>query len=424
MIDNMDGHIKTLSRFVLDDDKIVTYKWLSKELQVHVNVSKQILAKFWNEHKRNKIVDSTVLLIGTLNDGSMRVEVVKESNLLEAKSKFREILAEHIYSIQKSLPDLELLAIAGEGDVNYSAIKCKESIERSDVELSKIRWGKSFNEKSPQKIAKVKGSSVTKSSPQKDEKVVEQVKEETVEKKTSPENQNSKVLHKKSHGSKKPAQTAKTGFKSLFGKNVKKEQTNYENSFEEEKKICETVPKSDSSTSQTDGNKRLHESGEKKSVLENKTVKSSKTEKSKKQRGKKRNRSEDTKKEHKRIRIISDSDSSISDNNSGAEELPPSPENIPPTKPRSPSPPKEKYEGGKRRILKVKDQVFEEDGFIVTKKVHEYESCSEDEIEVIPPPKETKPLKKSSPTKKTTKRGKQNNSSSKQTTLNNFFKKT
>ncbi|CAL7935641.1 unnamed protein product [Xylocopa violacea] len=134
-------------------------------------------------------------------------------------------------------------------------------------------------------------------------------------------------------------------------------------------------------------------------------------------RGKKRNRSKETTniaKRWKRIAIQSDSIDTEPSDEEPEEETPPSPENIPPPRERSVSPPKHKVENGKRKVLKLVDKTFEEDGFLVTKKVHVYESCSEDDLEVV---ESKKPAASESHSEL---KGKKN---TKQTSLTNFFKK-
>ena len=84
------------------------------------------------------------MLIGNLKTGGMRVEVVKDCDLEKAKEKFEKIISEHVYSLQKTLLDIELLATAGKGDSKYSAITCEKSVVMDDEELLRMRWGKAI----------------------------------------------------------------------------------------------------------------------------------------------------------------------------------------------------------------------------------------------------------------------------------------
>lgn len=393
-------------------------------MEVHVNVAKQILWEFWQRYKEEKNFDCAFLLMGILHDGGMHVEVLKEKDLLRAKQKFTKIVSEHIYSLQKVLPEIQILGLAENGDVKYSAIKCLECNERSDKEMHILRWGTVLPE--VQSIPQEKAESISKP-----------IKEGIQE---SPENKS--VVIKKN--------TQKKGFNNLFEKannrqktlsstssnreklemdtSNKMKQTSKGNSFElmektiqkggldnflqQGKNLVETV----SSVSQKvkeNTNSIVQENVEKKVTLENKNNKK------KNIRGKKRNRSKEDNgivKKRKRITIQSDSsDTELSDKEQEEEsEVVPSPEKCSSVRTRSPSPPKVKFESGKRKILKMVDKTFMEDGYLVTKKVHVYESCSEDEPEI------TEVKKSITPELHPETKGKKN---TKQTTLMNFFKK-
>ncbi|XP_034177624.2 uncharacterized protein LOC117603031 isoform X1 [Osmia lignaria lignaria] len=424
IIESLDKYLETVAGYIFDDDKVVTYKWLSKELEVHVDMAKQILWKFWQRYKEEKSFDCTFLLMGILHDDGMRVEVVKEKDLATAEEKYAKILSEHIYSLQKALAKVQLLEMTDDGDVRYSAIKCIESNERSNEEMHILRWGAKSNEVQPVSEEKINY-------------VSEPVK---MKEEISPE--------KKSMDKKKNAQ--KKGFDSLFGKvankqktistlsNTKKVETDSTkqtlskedvpkpqkknaqgglSSFLQQNKIEEKVKNTASPESNTNTDCVLKDITEKETILENKK------ERNKNRHGKKRNRSKDISsatKRRKRITIQSDSSDTddkeenvelISDEERKKES---SPETIPPVKVSSDTPPQAKVENGKRKVLKTVDQTFEEDGFLVTKKVHVYESCSEDESEVVESKKTVVP--EPHPEIK----GKKNN---KQTTLMNFFKK-
>ncbi|XP_015114349.1 DNA polymerase delta subunit 3-like [Diachasma alloeum] len=233
----MEVYRQTLAGYIHDDDKFVTYKWLSKELEVHVNTAKEILADYWEKHKDDGIV-ATVMLIGNLKDGGIRVEVVRASDLEEATKKYEKIISQHLYSLQKTLPDIQSLVNAGKGDVKFSAIKCKDSTILSDEELFSRRWGASlryqapFDEKNqpPPPPAKVKepvnplkkafANSKPAEEKEKDEEKEKQkdtnkAENKTEAKKVSPPG---KSGDKKGTISKKPVQSTQKGFSDLFGK--------------------------------------------------------------------------------------------------------------------------------------------------------------------------------------------------------------
>ncbi|KAG5330798.1 DPOD3 polymerase, partial [Acromyrmex heyeri] len=157
-------HLETLAGHVFDNDKLVTYKWLSKELHIHVNIAKQILWDFYQKYQSNNNIECTYLLIGHLKEKGMRVEVVKGSNLSEAKEKFNKIISEHVYSVHKPIADLELLATSGSGDTIYSAIKCDACKERTDEEMQLLRWGTTVKKVTMENVTNLKSTNLTNSS--------------------------------------------------------------------------------------------------------------------------------------------------------------------------------------------------------------------------------------------------------------------
>lgn len=430
IVESLDEYLETVAGFIFDDDKLVTYKWLSKELEVHVNVAKHILWEFWQRNRNEKSFDCAFLLMGLLHDGGMRVEVVKEKNLSTAKEKFMKILSEHIYSIQKVLCEIQVLGLAEDGDVRYSAIKCLPNNERSDKDIHAIRWGAMSKEiqcAPPETTKSVRT--------EKESESVQEKREQGPEKKIA---NTKKAIQKK-------------GFDNLFGKvsnkqksplsvtsNKEKMEVDTSNNTKPSSSKERTPPESSKKTAQKGGlssflqqsknserNTNSASPEEKKNAVPKvkanveKSTSAKDNKQKKNTRGQKRNRSKETNNATKRKRIAIKSDSS--DNGSSDEEqeeeieAPPSPEHVSPVRICSPSPPKVKLEGGKRKILKMVDKTFEEDGYLVTKKVHIYESCSEDETEVVEQPK-----KSVMPESRQEAKGKKN---TKQTTLMSFFKK-
>ncbi|XP_078041685.1 uncharacterized protein LOC144472452 [Augochlora pura] len=416
IMESLHEYLETVDGYVFDDDKLVTYKWLSKELEVHVNIAKQILWEFWQQKKDEKTFVCTFLIMGILKDSGIRVEVVKEKDLALAKDKFTTILFEHIYSLQKALPDIQTLGLAEDGDIKYSGIKCLENNERSAEEMHSIRWGVAATE-----IPSVSVAQTSAAVP---------IKEKEVK---SPE----KKLDVKKNDQKK-------GFNNLFGKAVNKQKSPPSTLFSKSEKTnsskqTKQLPKKDTVESSKKNNQKgglnnflqqaknqvtpehpassEPDKARKESVKE-KVTSEKETNQQKSTRGKKRNRSKDTNanvKRRKRIAIQSDSSEESRSSDEDEEKISPSPspEKVLPVRKLSLSPPKVKHEGGKRKVLKMVDKTFEEDGYLVTKKVHVYESCSEEEPEVI--------QKKSvTPESHPEPKGKK---STKQTTLMNFFKK-
>lgn len=406
----------------------MTYKWLSKELEIHVNLAKLILWRYWQQCKNDTLV-ATFMLIGNLKDGGMRVEVVKDSDVKIAKEKFDKIVSEHIYSLQKALPDIELLAGSGKGDSRYSAITCENSVIFSDEELLTMRWGKSINPLAiPIEKKDTDSPSSKRECPTIEEASIKSDRDNGV-KVTSDEKSNKKISplasqknEKKGAVSKKPVQTTKAGFSHLFGKagnqqksesavcgsfangpRVSKARQSFSKSSPERSidrpavndKLSEPINKENydgsSSTKKLSVSSTLEtknlSKGNEKNVEKTTVSKKYKAKKNNKSlRGTKRERSNDSEEEtKKRKRIIEVTDSSeesaaASDN----EDIFASPEQQPPRTTKSSSPPVIEKSGNKRKIRKLVDKTFlDEDGYLVTKKESVYESCSDEEPEVL-----------------------------------------
>ncbi|XP_069564991.1 DNA polymerase delta subunit 3 [Brachyistius frenatus] len=101
-------YLDNIDEFVNDHDKIVTYKWLSLTLGVHVNTAKQMLFHYL-DHKRRESsapLHATYLVSGKLVDNgqtSHKVSVVREEQLEDFKAKMSLIVSVHVYSVQKAL---------------------------------------------------------------------------------------------------------------------------------------------------------------------------------------------------------------------------------------------------------------------------------------------------------------------------------
>nr|XP_033340286.1 DNA polymerase delta subunit 3-like [Megalopta genalis] len=421
IMESLNKYLETVDEYIFDNDKLVTYKWLSKELEVHVNIAKQILWEFWQQKKDEKTFDCTFLLMGTLKDGGIRIEVIKEKDLAPAKDKFTAIISEHIYSLQKALPDIQTLGLAEDGDVKYSGIKFLENNKRSAEEMHAIRWGAAAAEIPSVSHEQTSAPEVNKEKEGKSpEKKLDDVNKndqkkgfnnlfgKAVNKQKSPPS----ALFSKSEKTNSSKQTKQSPKKDMSKSSKRNTQKGGLNSFLQQVKNEVKPEHSVSSEPEKITNSVVKESVREKITSEKQTNQKKST------RGKKRNRSKDINtniKRRKRIAIQSDSSEESGSSDENEENIPssPSPEKVLPVKKLSPSPPKVKHEDGKRRVLKMVDKTFEEDGFLVTKKVHVYESCSEEEPEVVPKksvPPESHPEPK----------GKR---STKQTTLMNFFKK-
>ncbi|XP_032422487.1 DNA polymerase delta subunit 3 isoform X2 [Xiphophorus hellerii] len=146
-------YLDNIDEYVNDHNKIVTYKWLSLTLGVHVNTAKQMLYHYL-EHKRKESspqLHATYLVSGKLEDkGQMchKVSVVREDQLEDFKSKMSLIVSVHVYSVQKALlkdsgplysVDYDVIKDNLNNCSRYSAIRCAGAVPMSAAELQQVQ---------------------------------------------------------------------------------------------------------------------------------------------------------------------------------------------------------------------------------------------------------------------------------------------
>ncbi|KAJ1893340.1 CDC27 protein [Kickxella alabastrina] len=128
---------ETLTLQVLQDGQIVTYRKLARELQVHVNTAKNIMAAFYEENKskchatflvtgnkRRKNIDSALAPVPT---PELLVKLVPESELTNVQSGL-DNAAYHIYSVEPRPIEDEALVLA-----NILAGNCRDMADLSAV---------------------------------------------------------------------------------------------------------------------------------------------------------------------------------------------------------------------------------------------------------------------------------------------------
>lgn len=93
---------------VLDEGRVVTYKWLGAFLSSPSNEAKKMLFTF--AKKNAGIVQATYLVGGTQKDGSYAVTLTSAERLEETKKSLERVVTVHVYSVQKQLPkDIRLI---------------------------------------------------------------------------------------------------------------------------------------------------------------------------------------------------------------------------------------------------------------------------------------------------------------------------
>ncbi|KAF5889845.1 DNA polymerase delta subunit 3 isoform X2, partial [Clarias magur] len=149
-----DLYLDNIDEFVNDQNKIVTYKWLSLTLGVHVNTAKQMLFHYIEQRRKERsgsTLHATYLVSGKcLENGSMchKVSVVREDKLEDVKSKLDVTISVHVYSVQKaelkdSAPlystDYDAMKENFKNCNKYSAIRCPAATQKSTSELQRAQ---------------------------------------------------------------------------------------------------------------------------------------------------------------------------------------------------------------------------------------------------------------------------------------------
>ncbi|KAK6195520.1 hypothetical protein SNE40_000932 [Patella caerulea] len=138
--------MENLDEFIYDENKIVTYKWLSNTLQIHVNLAKRLLFMFIQQERNKKDKDGlkVTYFVAGLSIDSNGVKkhlcsVVSEKDLNVVRSKLSPVTSCHIYSVHKvKLKDTNALYATDFEKIkenifsatSYSAIKFEKAQQR------------------------------------------------------------------------------------------------------------------------------------------------------------------------------------------------------------------------------------------------------------------------------------------------------
>ncbi|XP_055479580.1 DNA polymerase delta subunit 3 isoform X1 [Psammomys obesus] len=147
-------YLENIDEFVTDQNKIVTYKWLSYTLGVHVNQAKQMLYEYVEKKRKENSgaqLHVTYLVSGSLTQNGHschKVAVVREDELEAVKSKLAVTASIHVYSIQKAVlkdsgplfnTDYDILKSNLQNCSKFSAIQCAAAVPRAPAESSSSR---------------------------------------------------------------------------------------------------------------------------------------------------------------------------------------------------------------------------------------------------------------------------------------------
>ncbi|XP_019505000.1 PREDICTED: DNA polymerase delta subunit 3 isoform X2 [Hipposideros armiger] len=413
MADQM--YLENIDEFVMDQNKIVTYKWLSYTLGVHVNQAKQMLYDYVERKRKENSgaqLHVTYLVSGSLIQNGYschKVAVVREDKLEAVKSKLAVTASVHVYSIQKAMlkdsgplfnTDYDILKSNLQNCSKFSAIQCAAAVPKAPAESSSSEKFELSNLQVSSETQANNELTTNGHGPPTSKQISHQPKgimgmfASKAASKTQDTNKETKPEAKEasSAGSKAPGKG--NVLSNFFGKaamNKLKVNLDSEQAVKEEK-IVEQPPVSVTEP------KLAAPAGLKKSSKKAEPVKMQQKEK---KRGKRMELSDDetketenTKKRRRRIKLP-ESDSSedevIPDSPGVYEAESPSPPPCasPPPEPLptpEPEPPPIKSLSGenkrkRKRVLKSKNFVDEE-GCMVTEKVYESESCTDSEEEL------------------------------------------
>ncbi|XP_072466955.1 DNA polymerase delta subunit 3 isoform X2 [Notamacropus eugenii] len=409
-------YLENIDEFVTDQNKIVTYKWLSYTLGVHVNQAKQMLYDYVERKRKENSgaqLHVTYLVSGNFvqnGNSCHKVAVVREDKLEAVKSRLAVTASIHVYSVQKAMlkdsgplfnTDYDILKTNLQSCSKFSAIRCAAAVPRASDEISPSEiFGQADAETSNEALpnggptTNGHGPPVTKQTSQHPKGIMGMFASKMASKPQDTNKEINKTESKEatntSSASSKPPGKGNV-MSNFFGKaamnklkvNLDTEQAVKEEKTLEQPPVSVTEPK-------------LACTGSLKKPY--KKVEPVKIQQKEKKRGKQAELSDDEAKEtenlkKKRRRIkLPESDSSedeVVPDSPGAYEAesPPSsppqsplPEPAPKTEPEPPSIKATSGEKKRKRKRVLKSRTFEdEEGCIVTEKTYESESCTDSE---------------------------------------------
>ncbi|XP_059785446.1 DNA polymerase delta subunit 3 isoform X1 [Balaenoptera ricei] len=410
-------YLENIDEFVTDQNKIVTYKWLSYTLGVHVNQAKQMLYDYVERKRKENSgaqLHVTYLVSGSLiqnGHSCHKVAVVREDKLEAVKSKLAVTASVHVYSIQKAMlkdsgplfnTDYDILKSNLQNCSKFSAIQCAAAVPRAPAESSSSeKFEQSDLPVSPETQASNElttnghGPSIPKQSSQQPKGIMGMFASKAASK-TQDANKETRaeakeVTNASSVGNKAPGKA--NAISNFFGKAAMNKIKNLdsEQAVKEEKKV-EQPPLSVTEP------KLAAPVGLKKSSKKAEPVKMQQKEKKRRKQVElsddETKETENMKKKRRRIKLP-ESDSSedeVIPDSPGAYEAEspsppppasPSPEPVLKTEPEPPSVKGSSGENKRKRKRVLKSKAFvDEEGCIVTEKVYESESCTDSEEEL------------------------------------------
>ncbi|KAM6286466.1 DNA polymerase delta subunit 3 isoform 3-T3 [Spheniscus humboldti] len=413
-------YLENIDEFVTDQNRIVTYKWLSYTLGVHVNQAKQMLYDYVERKRKENSgaqLHVTYLVAGNLmQNGHVchKVAVVREDKLEAMKSKLDTIASVHVYSIQKALlkdsgplynTDYDIVKTNLHNCSKFSAIQCAAAVPRTSAEVSQVQTSLQAGSQAQSDTNAVSVPAVnghgpsTAKQPSQQPKGIMGMFAAKAASKPQDTNKETKAEAKEAPGvsavSNKPPAKGNI-MNNFFGKaamNKLKVNSVPEQPKEEKEVVKPSVPVAEPESSP---NTVVEKPGKK--------TESARIQQKDKKRMKRVDKSdseeerdpENVKKKRKRIKQLqsdsSDEEADVPPSPTPEEEEAPSPPPVPALKTELEPASTEVSAGGRKRkrkrVLKSKMFIDKEEGYMVTEKVYESESCtdSEDDFAKSKPP--------------------------------------
>lgn len=452
--DTLESNINMLKEMILDEQKLVTYVSISKDLFIHVNDSKKLLTAVVEDIKKKQPetgLNVSYIISGLSEDNKARTTVASEKDIDKLRSSFPVVFFEHIYSVGKGtscVDNVSLLAVNKFEDYSLCTglIKNNSCTKRTSDEIGNL---KSSSQKSveteskstapPQKKAKEEVKKVVQNGKDDTKNIakVHESKSEPIIKTEVPspkkDTSNSKqAIDNKKNGNK----TQQKGIAGFFSKSNSAPTKKVTKTLEPKKEICVKEEKNTivEPVEVMEVDEEVPVKKEPKEVKKPKNKNSNEKSKNNSLTQIKKNAKVD--KKRKRVLHVSDSESDDEKNDPFVDDEEPvipseSDDEIPPT----PTVNTVKITSGiinPKKKRKIVDKTYtDEDGYILTKKEEVYESCSDNEEVSVKENIEAQPqvhlkLEVSPKDKKTPKNSKKKISppqKGKQATLMNFFKK-
>jgi len=130
--------LDNIDEFIKDENKVVTYKWLSLSLSLNVNKAKSYLEQYYSQN--NKDLKAIYFVSGVKQDGENNklhcYQLVRKESLNDVKSEYSELMSSHIYSLQKCqikdastlyLSDIDIIKETLERCNDFSPIQCEQA---------------------------------------------------------------------------------------------------------------------------------------------------------------------------------------------------------------------------------------------------------------------------------------------------------